>query len=72
MPVSHHSVFNTGWMPFLLPNQQRQGTEDTYSAYKLVGTHLPFMEGERQSQHSFLMFRCVIKKYFNDGSILFS
>ena len=26
MPASHHSVF-TGWMPFLLPNQQCQRTE---------------------------------------------
>jgi len=26
MPAPHHSVF-TGWMPFLLPNQQRQSTE---------------------------------------------
>jgi len=26
MPAPHHSVF-TGRMPFLLPNQQRQGTE---------------------------------------------
>jgi len=26
MPVPHHSVF-TGWMPFLLLNQQCQGTE---------------------------------------------
>jgi len=26
MPAPHHSVF-TGWMPFLSPNQQRQGTE---------------------------------------------
>jgi len=26
MPVPHHSVF-TGWMPFLLPNQQHQCTE---------------------------------------------
>jgi len=25
-PVPHHSVF-TGWMPFLLPNQERQLTE---------------------------------------------
>jgi len=28
IPVPHHSVF-TGWMPFLLPNQQRQSTEGT-------------------------------------------
>jgi len=28
MPESYHSVF-TGWMPFLLPNQQRQSTEGT-------------------------------------------
>jgi len=27
-PAPHHSVF-TGRMPFLLPNQQRQSTEDT-------------------------------------------
>jgi len=27
-PAPHHSVF-TGWMPFLLPNQQRQSTEGT-------------------------------------------
>jgi len=26
MPAPHHSVF-TGWMPFLLPNQQHQSTE---------------------------------------------
>jgi len=26
MPAPHHSYF-TGWMPFLLPNQQRQSTE---------------------------------------------
>jgi len=28
MPASHHSIF-TGRMPFLPPNQQRQGTEET-------------------------------------------
>ena len=28
MPVPHQSVF-TGWMPFLLPNQQHQSTEGT-------------------------------------------
>jgi len=27
MPTSHHSVFFTGRMPFLTPNQQRQSTE---------------------------------------------
>ena len=27
MPVPHHSVFFTGRMPFLPPNQQRQSTE---------------------------------------------
>jgi len=27
MPATHHSVFFTGRMPFLLPNQQRQSTE---------------------------------------------
>jgi len=26
IPAPHHSVF-TGWMPFLMPNQQRQSTE---------------------------------------------
>jgi len=26
-PAPHHSVFFTGHMPFLLPNQQHQGTE---------------------------------------------
>jgi len=26
MPALHHSVF-AGWMPFLPPNQQHQGTE---------------------------------------------
>jgi len=26
MPASHHSSFFTGWMPFLLPNQQHQST----------------------------------------------
>jgi len=26
MPAPNHSVF-TGWMPFLMPNQQRQSTE---------------------------------------------
>jgi len=32
MPVPHHSkFFFTGWMPFLLPNQQRQSTEVTQS-----------------------------------------
>jgi len=29
MPAPHHSVFFTGQMPFLLPNQQRQSTEGT-------------------------------------------
>jgi len=28
IPVPQYSVF-TGWMPFLLPNQQRQSTECT-------------------------------------------
>jgi len=28
MPVPHHCFF-TGWMPFLLPNQQHQSTEGT-------------------------------------------
>jgi len=27
MPAPHHSVFFTGLMPFLPPNQQRQSTE---------------------------------------------
>jgi len=26
-PAPHHSLFFTGWMPFLLPSQQRQSTE---------------------------------------------
>jgi len=26
-PAPHHSIFFTGWMPFLPPNQQRQCTE---------------------------------------------
>jgi len=26
MPVPHHSSLFTGWMPFLLPNQQCQST----------------------------------------------
>jgi len=26
-PAPHHSVFFTGQMPFLLPNQQRESTE---------------------------------------------
>jgi len=30
MPASHHSDF-TGWMPFLLPNKQRQSTENNTS-----------------------------------------
>jgi len=29
MPAPHHSVFFTGQMPFLPPNQQRQSTEGT-------------------------------------------
>jgi len=29
MPAPHHSVFFTGWMPFLPPNQQRQSTKGT-------------------------------------------
>jgi len=28
MPAPHHSIF-TGWMLFLMPNQQRQSTEDS-------------------------------------------
>ena len=31
MPEPHHSVFFTGRMPFLPPNQQRQSTEGTYN-----------------------------------------
>jgi len=30
MPAPHHSVFFTGRMPFLPPNQQRQSTEGKY------------------------------------------
>jgi len=30
MPTSHHSVF-TGWMPFLLPNQQHQSIEGNHN-----------------------------------------
>jgi len=33
MPAPHHSVFFTGRMPFLLPNQQRQSTEGFIYAY---------------------------------------
>ena len=28
-PVTHHSGFFTGWMPFVMPNQQCQSTEGT-------------------------------------------
>ena len=31
-PAPHHSVFFTGRMPFLSPNQQRQSTEGTFIA----------------------------------------
>ena len=35
MPAPHHSVFfYTGWMPLLLPNQQRQSTEGAYMQHK--------------------------------------
>jgi len=35
MPAPHHSGF-TGWMPFLLPNQQHQSTEGTSTEGKTV------------------------------------
>ena len=34
-PATHHSVFFTGRMPFLPPNQQRQSTEGTTRNLKI-------------------------------------
>ena len=31
-PATHHSLFFTGWMPFLPPNQQRQSTHTRLTA----------------------------------------
>ena len=36
-PAPHHSVFFPGWMPFLLPNQQRQSTGMIFICWKVVG-----------------------------------
>ena len=36
MPAPHHSVFFTGWMPFLPPNQQHQSTEGKVSPTQCV------------------------------------
>jgi len=33
MPAPHHSIFFTGRMPFLPPNQQHQSTEGTCYCY---------------------------------------
>ena len=37
MPAPHHSVFFTGWIPFLPPNQQRQSTEGNTGPEKSRG-----------------------------------
>jgi len=36
-PAPHHSVFFPLWMPFLLPNQQRQSTGMIFICWKVVG-----------------------------------
>ena len=49
MPVPHHSVF-TGCMPFLLPNQWRQSTEDnTIKVILTLITH--HMRGNLSGNH---------------------
>ena len=37
MPAPHHSVFVTGRMPFLPPNQQRRSTEHSYGLTHWLG-----------------------------------
>jgi len=37
-PVPHHSLF-TGWMPFLLPNQQCQSTEGRPESWQSLSNH---------------------------------
>jgi len=46
MPAPHHSVFFTGWMPFLPPSQQRQSSEGTtvYGAILLELESAPLSE----------------------------
>ena len=41
MPAPHHSVF-TGWMPFLLPNQQCQSTKGNFIQLNAIYTMVVF------------------------------
>jgi len=40
MPAPHHSSFFTGWMPFLLPNQQRQSIQQHTNWKRNQNLHL--------------------------------
>jgi len=44
MPAPHHNFF-TGWMPFLLPNHQRQSTEDKcYNMLQITSKCLQYFD----------------------------
>jgi len=50
-PTSHHSVFFTGWMPFLPPNQQRQSTEGKQLVPLLTSNGLGKPAPEKQNHY---------------------
>jgi len=52
MPAPHHSVFFTGQMPFLPPNQQhqRQLQDLEMLVQKLLSYKMPFMTSQKKKE----------------------
>ena len=59
-PTHHHSVFFTGRMPFLPPNQQRQSTEGRRQVEVVKKTYL-IQQGRTASKNVMDMFPCLRK-----------
>jgi len=63
MPAPHHSVFFTGRMPFLPPNQQRQSTEGMLLVWGSVG-EFDSSQGTDQRSGNVMGKSCLGKRYF--------
>ena len=58
-PVPHHSVFFTGRMPFLPPNQQRQSTEGNTYIHTYIHTHTNLYSAKnRKNESEMLIAHC--------------